>query len=411
MRVNKLSRSVLNVIFFDSISKVFTLIVTILIIRGLSTEEYAVFTLFNSIALFLYGIFGSGLSLAFVRYYAEQKSRNSNKTEGLYFFNILLTLSIYLLIFSLTPFVVAILNLDVFIWVASVVFSVSLTLNQVNQAYYQAREMYSKSGIISNTKSLLLSIYLVLVFLVFRFESLNSVLIGYITSAFLGFFVGNYFIVKRGEKFPQKGLTNYTSMVKDSIWLIFYVFILNLFNQVDIFMINGYLQSIDVSNYGVAFKYYSLSLTLLSAIQIVLRVQTSSKTLVDNVEAQKLFTNNWIKRSTPISLLITIIAIVLSRQVFPFINGPQYNSSIITFNILMIGAGLSYITAPNMGVMMASGRHKLLCLIALGALIINYIGNLLFIPVYGINAAAITTVVSQFFLNGVVTLSILLRKT
>jgi O-antigen/teichoic acid export membrane protein len=94
----------------------------------------------------------------------------------------------------------------------------------------------------------------------------------------------------------------------------------------------------------------------------------------------------------------------------PILNTTEYNSAIPLFNILMIGVGISYITAPNVGVMMASRKHKLMCFFAFIAFLINLAGNYFFIPVYGALAASVTTVVSQTFLNISCTLAIILQS-
>ena len=408
---NSLSNSVLKVTAFDIISKVFSIVISILLIRILTIRDYATFTFFNSISSFVYGIIGSSLSLAFVKFYVEQSTRKNDRNKGIFFFTIILIIFIHGLLFLIIPLAKRLLNISDILIIISILYGLTLSLNQLNQAYYQARELYSKSGIISNIKYFFILIYLMFLFFIIGRSKINQVMIGYIFFTALSFFIGIYFIYKSGEKLFNVKLSNFSSMISESIWIIIYTLILNMFNQADIFMINRFLGDVDVSNYGVAFKYYSIALTLLSSIQMVLRVKTSSHEMIDNENKQREFTINWIKKVLPFSSIITVMAIVASWFIFPIVNGSQYNNSILTFNILMVGAGISYITAPNINIMRASGKHKLLCLIAFGALCINLIGNYLFIPAYGINAAAVTTIVSQFFLNGIATFVILYKKS
>ncbi len=199
-------------------------------------------------------------------------------------------------------------------------------------------------------------------------------------------------------------------MLGDSFWIVIYLILLNLFNQMDIVMLSNMLKDEDVAMYGIAFKYYSLLLTLLPSIKAVLRVRTSKKEYVDSREHRKDFTMLWLKK-TGILVVPACFLIILTSGIFmPIINGHQYDASINAFRILMIGVGISYVFASNVGIMMAANKHKTLCVLALVALIFNTITNWIFIPIWGINAAAATTVISHAILNVSATFFILFDK-
>lgn len=407
--LNKLPKDYIVSYVFDIISKVFTVAITLIVIRMTSIGGYAEYTLFNSISTFLFGVFGSGLALSFVRFYVEHKSREDGKHKGL-FINVQISIAIvFSVIFAILLFAYKFVNVQPIIFY-TVFYGLFLSLCNNNQAYFQANNRFDKAGIVNNIKNILLFLMIIFVYFFNKSIDIYSLFSVFIFSSAISFVIGLIIVSKSGEKASFKSSSVLKNMLVESLWIIIYCFILNLFNQIDIFMLTAFTDDYAVAQYGVAYKYYGIVLSLLPVIQNVLRVKTSNKEFIDNKERQVYITINWVKRMTPLAIIMVISAISLSGVIMPILNTAEYNPAIPIFNILVIGAGLSYITAPNVGIMMASGKHKTMCLFALLAFLVNLVGNYLFIPIYGALAAAITTVISQMILNLACTLSIILQK-
>lgn len=401
-----------KVYFFDIIAKIFAAVISIIIIRVLSVKDYSEYTYFFSISSFLSGILGSGLGLAYTTYAVEMRERDINSDIYLYRELERKLFIIYPIISCICLWGIKSFFGGTYITIIfGIIYGMLLSFNQINIVFFQARKSYVTAGIISNIKSLLLSIVLSILLVVGNHDAIVWIYFFYIISVMVSIVVTSYYIKRiveneqHCEKF-QKSYLRY--MLKDSVWTILYMFIISAFNQMDVMMLTGLSNERAVASYGVAYKYYALVISLLPAIQVVLRVNCSGKQMSDAVERRKRVIS-WVKKSSPIALIVLFIGIIGASIFFPYINGKKYNDAISAFNILMVGAALSYITAPNVSIMVGAKKQKILCVFSLCSFIVNIVGNYFFIPIGGIVAASIATVVSHLILNGGSTLYLIIK--
>lgn len=399
-----------KVYYFDIVAKFFAALISIIIIRTLSVIDYSEYTYFFSISSFVSGILGSGIGLAYTSYAVELREEKENADALLYE-------SLKKVLFVAYPAISVICFLGILYFVGGsyntlmfgILYGMLLSFNQINIVFFQARKQYVTAGVVSNIKSILLSVMLALV-MVNEWGNLLIVYVVYIISivgsiAFTEHMIGRMTINAKSEK-CDKNLLKY--MVKDSVWTILYMLVISAFNQVDVMMLKTFSNEIAVANYGVAYKYYTLVISLLPAIQVVLRVNSSGIEMRNAVD-RKMRVLSWLKKSTPLSFLLLIIGIMGANILFPYINGEQYNDAIVAFNVLMVGASLSYITAPNVSIMVGAKKQKILFLLSICSFLINVVGNYIFIPIGGIVAASMTTVIAHFILNGGSTLYLIVK--
>jgi|GEM_PF-2508014 len=384
---------------FDIISKIGSTVVTLLIIRILTVDEYADITFFNSIATFLSGVIGSGLTLSFVRYYAESTSRG-NQNPSLFYSLIKMIIIAYLLVFSVFATYCHFAPGNSTLLILSLVFGLSLSLVSAVQAFYQASNRFSRAGLVVNTRSILLLLIVLLIALIGGKTSITlKIMISYAATGFITAVCGMLLIHRETRKAPHVNGYNKREMLREGAWLILYCFILNLFNQLDIFMMKHFDMVNDVAQYGVAFKYYAIALSLLPAIQAVLRVKTAEKDIVDSDEIKANIATNWVKKAAPLVIAIVLVGELFAGPALTLLNGVLYNDAIPIFRVLLIGMGISYLTAPNISLMMSGNKQKTMCVVAFISLLSNFFGNYYLIPYFGGMAAAFTTVLSQAILN------------
>lgn len=395
----------INVFTFDLISKVFTGIITIVLIRGLTISEYSEYTIFYTIASYIFGVVGGGLSIAFTRYYVEYRLRYGTMAKGIYkiliiFFSILLVFAALLTVISQKP--------SSSIYFLALIYGLSLCIDRINVSYFQAREFYSEAGIVNNLKSLIILLVIGLIYSVFNEIPVRLLFMSYIfTNMSINIFVCIRILSMEKSGTVLQGLCHIRGIFKDSVYILIYITLLNAFNYLDVFFIKIFCSDLAVAEYGIAYKYYALLLTLLPAIQVVKNIDTSRPEIIDNACERKKMVIRWIKKITPLAFVLILLGIPTTYIVFPIINGSQYDGAINAFIILMLGAMISYITSPNVNVMLATKKGAVICMFALCAFIVNVVGNYIFIPRYGINAAATTTVISNFIFNGFCTVYIL----
>lgn len=408
LKLIKTYRSDFTVVFvFDMVSKFIGALLTILIIRILSSEEYAIFTKVSSISFLISGILGTGIGLGLVRYTVEMVSRGIHIGYRLYKICILLSTSLAIISSPIIYFLPRLYSFSLYSSFLAFLYGVVLSLVQINQLFLQANEKYSTSGFLSNLRHIII-FFIIVIIICLGFSGSTIVIVVHLASSFLICCIG--FVIIRKDDIKREGrelipipIVSFKKVMNDTIrvagWLILYSMFLNLLNQTDIYMISRMLTEKDVSSYGVAYKYYSLMLSALPSIKAVLRVHISKKEYVDNSALQKRYYYSWMKKIWKIALPLSIVAILGSQILFPIINGEEYHTSIITFQILVVGVFISYVFSLNVQMMQVANRNKELCLISIFTLIFNIATNLKFIPALGIKGAAITTVLSHALLQ------------
>lgn len=401
-KLKSIPKDFLVVFVFNIISKLFYAATSIFIIRILTVQDYSVFVKFTTISSLVLSIIGSGISLAFVRYATEEKSRGRNTIEKLFFITLILVCFCSIIGFVLIPTISNYYKVNFICAALSVVYGLTLSLDSINRSYFQAKEKFKISGIIDNIKYVILFFGAFGIFFIFHQVTLETIEFTYIIGT-LSAFLGGFFVIKLKQRNTNDKIELdkdiVTRLIKESLWLILYCTILGCFNQASVLMLNRYSNDVAVAQYGVALKYYSLLSVFLAAMQTVIRIRTSKKEIVDDAQNRASFSIKWIKNVFPLAAFVSGMAIIFCGFLFPLLNGHEYDASIPAFRILAVGVFISYLFASNVGVMMSAKRYLSICIICFISLIINIFINYMFIPHIGINATALGTVLANGFLN------------
>ena len=160
--------------------------------------------------------------------------------------------------------------------------------------------------------------------------------------------------------------------------------------RIDILMINKY---IDLSSVA----YYSVAMFFITALQVPVRslATIAVPILSDNLHKKKFENVKDIYSKTAINLLLIssfiLLLIVMNIQEFMFLLGEKFGQ--IKYVILILGIAKIYeiINALNSNIIIISKYYKYDIIFQVAQLIITVISNLIFIPIYGINGAALAT--------------------
>ncbi len=238
-------------------------------------------------------------------------------------------------------------------------------------------------------------LFLILIFLLIFKYGLKSAIMANVLSCLLGIIVLFYFIKKIIRVFH---LSINRSYVKDSFQYgskVYFGNIIQFFHyKLDIFLINYLLNP-------TAVGFYSVSVAL--AEKIWLASQSASTVLFPRVSSET--DKNKLKDFTPIIcrnvLLITFIGAVLlfftGRLLIILLYSETFSSSVVPFQILLIGAVAASGWRILANDLYGRGKPELNIYISLISLILNIILNILWIPKFGINGAALATSISYTF--------------
>lgn len=178
--------------------------------------------------------------------------------------------------------------------------------------------------------------------------------------------------------------------------LMLFVMILaqTIFNSSDITMLGLMKGDLEVGLYSTAVKISNLISQIVSSLVWVIMPRMSLYFSELNYEC----INNMLKKALSVLLIIglpcAVGSICLAKEIILIIAGQEYISSAFTLCILMVSFLFSLVGGNFLGnmVLLPSKREDLYMKICCVSTLINIILNFFLIPLYGANAAAVTTV-------------------
>ncbi|WP_028042300.1 flippase [Candidatus Stoquefichus massiliensis] len=172
-----------------------------------------------------------------------------------------------------------------------------------------------------------------------------------------------------------------------------------IFVNSDITILGVIKGNFEVGLYSTSVKIYSLVNTTISSIAWVVMPKMSYLFQIGNYkEINKLY-----KYAFNFIVVIGLPCIVginaLCHEIIEIVGGKEYLGAVLSLRILSISLGLSLIGGliGNI-IMLPSGKESIFLKASIISAFFNLISNILFIPIFGLNAAATTTVFSQLIM-------------
>jgi O-antigen/teichoic acid export membrane protein len=402
-------RNITTVGFGDLISQLINIGIAVILIRGLSVYDYASFSAMSSVANLSSGIIGTGINLALVRFSTEYSSLTGKKAISLYFFVLAIEIIFFILITVISiifPDQATLLVLgDIDYKIAfqfGLFYGIGLLLTQIGRSIYQAEENFKRFVTVLLLRQGLSLIVIGILLIIHKLTYQNvAVVISVIYIA-----IGIWIFIKSSEITQFKsfissfinGKPYFFSFLKASSWLIGYFLLITLIGQVDILTLTRHSTKIELANYSVALKYYSMALVFLGSINSVLLPKFSRIEMQDH-NKQKSFTLNWIKYSVWLIIPIGLFDL-FGHPLFNLINGTQYVNAFSIFMIFSFGIWLSFSLSPQTNILISRGNYRFLFLVSLIALVFCIIGNSILIPIFGgIGAALVMVATHNLFIQ------------
>ncbi len=169
-----------------------------------------------------------------------------------------------------------------------------------------------------------------------------------------------------------------------------------IFTMCDVTIIGLTLGDYNVGLYSVAMKVYTLANQVIASITWVVIPQLSIAYINDNIKDIERILTYVFKFTVTAGLPCVVIIFMLSPEITALIAGDAYIGAAVTLKIL---AGTLIVTFINNFLLninvLAAKKDKIGTISCASAAIINIITNIIFIPRFGIEAAAVTTMLSQ----------------
>ena len=177
------------------------------------------------------------------------------------------------------------------------------------------------------------------------------------------------------------------------LWITFISFI--IYTQIDKLMIKYYLGEREVGIYTIGVQLSGILSILIGPIQnsIYPKMIELYKKNYEEYYNFFLFSNTVV---TQIYLVLTILSIIVVKWLFKYVYAPEYNPAIVIYSILAFSVLIKANGSLQTSHMTLKNITKKSFYKTLISLILNIILNSILIKKYGMNGAAIATLITQF---------------
>jgi O-antigen/teichoic acid export membrane protein len=183
---------------------------------------------------------------------------------------------------------------------------------------------------------------------------------------------------------------------RESSFLVLIVLFAQLYSKVDLIMIDMLAGKTEVAIYSSAYRLFDYLLIIASALAIAI-FPNLMKLAKEPAKFWSLYTNFTkllVYGLFPISCLIAMF----SKSILTLLYGSVYADGSISLQILMAASCLAFLSAPFASVFIAFKQQKIYLIATVLALLMNVLGNMLLIPIYSHEGAAISTLITELTL-------------
>lgn len=386
-------------------------LIRILYARAFSIEEFGlIYSIIGFIALI--SIFNDLGFSETLNYYATRfyEKKQYAKVKGSFIFALLMqggtAILLGILFWFLSPWLAehyfkSPLALDVFraFLMYFFFFNISTSIMQLLHATHNYL-MSSLSELLRQIMIVLLSV------LLFYYHILNSKNIGIVWSVsyfilcFIYFFLYKKYLWKLQKVKAEFKLSLFKKLASYAIFAIWTTGAYIILTRIDVFMITFLLNIESVGYYTIAYSLANIIALLFAPIMSIFFPITSKHSLTKSGENE---INNIVKTMYSVGIYL-ILPVVIILAMFPneIINimfGAKFLKSTNTLVILSFAFFFAVLNNFNISIMSGFKMLKEKTTIMVVAVFINIILNLLLIPIFNIEGAAIATLLTFFIIN------------
>jgi O-antigen/teichoic acid export membrane protein len=190
-------------------------------------------------------------------------------------------------------------------------------------------------------------------------------------------------------------LNNISAILKFSLPLGFTVIFNFLYDKIDVLLISIIRDYTEVAFYNVGYGLFKAA--MLSFSFLLVSGFTEVSAISSDKPRVKLFFKQYAKIIIVICVIMSVLLFFLSDFITNLLYTEKFQSSAIVVRILSLGiiaVGLNNLTGI---VINGMGYFKVVMYITLYGLVLNLVLNAVFIPRYGIIAASVVTLITEYF--------------
>jgi len=410
--LQKVAKGAGTVFIGSIVSIVFAFISRILIAKYYTQGEYGTFSLGYTILLISATVGTLGLQEGVARQIAYYKGKGNNKAvSGVIFFSLLFSLvagiTLFILLFSssniISVKVFHLLKFSYYLKIFSIAIPFSillLVLTSIFRGFGSVKENVLFTNSLRNLLFLSFLSYIILKSFTFKW-----VVISYSTSIIISSIIFVlYFVSKSKSFFSGLSIKKIDSsfgkeLIIFSLPLLLVSVLSQIMNWTDTLML-GYFKIAEVVGlYNAALplaQFVSMALSSMLFIYMPIVSELHAKNRIYEMKRSYTVLTKWL---SVVTLPLVIIFVFFPRTTLSFLFGAKYILASTALQILAIGFFINNLLGPNGATLMAIGKTKFLMYVTFAAAALNIILNIILIPVYGINGAAVATVTALISIN------------
>ena len=382
-------KSVTQVFSYSLIVKFIGALATFVIIRMLTADQYADYTLVLAMASTLQGVIVSASNRIFIVGYSRF---DIDENEGAFFTGQMLLLIIASILAY--PFV----QESVSLYILALFFAVASCTAQFLRTCYQRVLKFNRFSQVTLAKSTLFLIGITILAVIHgtRLQAWQILLVqgGAMLTVAIPLIVRRKLL--KGWLDLRTALRMGKTIFAGSYRYLFgYLLILAVFSQVNVFMLKTLSDNYNLAAFGSASRYYGFLLIGLDAVKAVYLPFIQDAESREKV--MKVFRQH--RLLTIVASAAAIIAVLGSQWVIPLIDAGKYPDAVPTFQILALSALVSFAFSPYMAILMRFERFLfLLVIMTFASILVFGLGSVL-IPLRGAMGSAVVTLVGYGFVN------------
>jgi len=387
-------KNTLWLVVAEGVSKFLKLILIIYVARILGTTDYGKFNFaFAFVALFV--IFSDfGLSQITTREFAQDKKREK-EFLAILSLKIILSLGALFLILISSFFITPDPLIQKLIWILGLMVIVE-NFSAIIFAFFQARQKMEYQAWSKIFEAVIVTA--VGFFVILKFPSVQNLSYAYLSTSLVALiFILLFFHFKIFHlrlSFEKSIWQNFLTM---SWPLALVIFFGAIYSQIDSIMMGYFGQITETGWYNAAYKIINMTIIPASLISMSF-FPVLSKFFRESKEKLQMAWNYFMESIIFLVIPIVVGGIALAPRIIDFIYGPSYFPSILAFQILLIMAGISFLSFPFRQILIVANQQKKIFWAIFGGAIINVILNLILIPRFSLYGAAATAVFTLFLI-------------
>lgn len=379
--------------FTEAIISILKFFLFVYIARILGANEYGKFSFALSFVN-LFTIFADlGLSTIITREFS-QNNKKEKEICALFSLKIILSFILFFIIFLGSFFITHDFIIQKIIWILAILTIAESFLGMI-YAYFRARQKMEYES-----ASRILEMILIILFAsisLFYFPSALNLSLSYSLGALLALFL--VLLLFHLKAFSLSFILDKTIWKKylSFSWPVaLTIFFSAILNNVDSVFL-GYFNMITETGWYNAVKKIAFASSVPCGILSATFFPALSSVVLENREHFLKAWNSFLKFILIFIVPIVVGGIILSLKIIDFVYDPSFFSGNLAFRLLLIMVGLNSLSYPfNTFLLVLNKQIKIFEAIFFST-ILNFISNLILIPKYSLNGAALSSLLSTLF--------------